>query len=71
VVLEMFAAIEQRDAARFLASTHPEVTICWPPSLPWNAGIPGWPDQAGQPGPVLAGGVGAVATHRDRTADAP
>jgi ketosteroid isomerase-like protein len=34
VVLEVFAAIEQRDAARFLAHTHPEVSICWPPSLP-------------------------------------
>jgi ketosteroid isomerase-like protein len=47
VVLEVFAAIEQRDAARFLAHTHPEFTIGWPPSLPWNAGVPGRPDQAG------------------------
>jgi ketosteroid isomerase-like protein len=47
VVLEVFAAIEQRDAARFLALTHPEFTIDWPPSLPWNAGVPGRPDQAG------------------------
>jgi hypothetical protein len=48
VVLEVFAAIEQRDAARFQARTHPGVTICWPPSLPWNAGIPGRPDEDGQ-----------------------
>ncbi len=40
VVLEVFAAIEQRDTARFLAHTHPEFTICWPPSLPWNDGVP-------------------------------
>jgi hypothetical protein len=31
VVLEVFAAIERRDTARFLAHTHPECTICWPP----------------------------------------
>jgi ketosteroid isomerase-like protein len=48
VVLEVFAAIEQRDAARFLASTHPEVNMCWPPSLPWNDGVPGRPDPVGQ-----------------------
>src|SRR5215204_6818664 len=48
VVLEVFAAIEQRDAARFQAHTHPGVTICWPPSLPWNAGVPGRPDEDGQ-----------------------
>jgi ketosteroid isomerase-like protein len=47
VVLEVFAAIEQRDAARFLAHTHPEVAICWPPSLPWNDAVPGRPDQTG------------------------
>ena len=41
VVLEVFAAIEQRDAARFQAHTHPGVTICWPPPLPSNAGVPG------------------------------
>ena len=45
VVLKVFAAIEQRDAARFLALTHPGFTIGWPPSLPWNAGAPGRPDQ--------------------------
>ena len=45
VVFELFAAIEQRDAARFLAHTHPEFSICWPPSLPWNAGVPGRPDE--------------------------
>jgi ketosteroid isomerase-like protein len=48
VVLEVFAAIEQRDAARFLAHTHPRVSICWPPSLPWNDGVPGRPDPHGQ-----------------------
>src|SRR5829696_7489871 len=37
VVLEVFAAIEQRDAARFQAHTHPGVTICWPPSQPTAA----------------------------------
>jgi ketosteroid isomerase-like protein len=47
VVLEVFAAIEQRDAARFQAHTHPGVTICWPPSLPWNACVPGRPDEDG------------------------
>ena len=47
VVMEVFAAIEQRDAARFQAHTHPGVTICWPPSLPWNAGVPGRPDEDG------------------------
>src|SRR5215217_382468 len=47
VVLEVFAAIEQRDAARFLAHTHPQVSICWPPSLPWNDGLPGHPDKHG------------------------
>jgi ketosteroid isomerase-like protein len=47
VVLEVFAAIEQRDATRFQAHTHPGVTICWPPSLPWNAGVPGRPDEDG------------------------
>jgi ketosteroid isomerase-like protein len=46
-VLEVFAAIEQRDAARFLAHTHPEVSISWPPSLPWNDGVPGRPGRAG------------------------
>ena len=45
VVLEVFAAIEQRDAARFLAHTHPDCTICWPPSLPWNDELPGRPDK--------------------------
>ena len=44
VVLEVFAAIEQRDAARFLALAHPGFAICWPPSLPWNDGIPCRPD---------------------------
>src|SRR5215203_777724 len=47
VVLEVFAAIEQRDIARFLAHTHPQVSICWPPSLPWNDGLPGRPDKHG------------------------
>jgi ketosteroid isomerase-like protein len=47
VVLALFAAIEQRDAARFLELTHPEFTIRWPPSLPWNAGVPGRPDLHG------------------------
>src|SRR4029453_8149083 len=47
VVLEVFAAIERRDAARFVAHTHPQVSICWPPSLPWNDGVPGRPDPAG------------------------
>src|SRR5215217_4549468 len=47
VVLEVFAAIEQRDAARFLAHIHPGFSICWPPSLPWNDGIAGGPNQAG------------------------
>jgi ketosteroid isomerase-like protein len=50
VVLEVFAAIEQRDAARFLAHTHPDCTICWPPSLPWNDGLPGRPDKDGHHG---------------------
>ena len=56
VVLEVFAAIEQRDAARFQAHTHPGVTICWPPSLHWNAGVPGRPDDAEgrQPGSRLS-----------------
>jgi ketosteroid isomerase-like protein len=48
VVLEVFAAIEQRDAARFLAHTHPKVSMCWPPSLPWNDGVPGRPDKDGR-----------------------
>jgi ketosteroid isomerase-like protein len=43
VVLEVLAAIEQRDAARFLALTHSEVTICWPPSLPGTPGYPAGP----------------------------
>jgi hypothetical protein len=47
VVLEVSAAIEQRDTARFLAHTHPEVTICWPPSLPCNDGTPDRPDRYG------------------------
>jgi ketosteroid isomerase-like protein len=47
VVLEVFAAIEQRDAARFRAHTHPDVSICWPPPLPWNGGPPGRPDPHG------------------------
>jgi ketosteroid isomerase-like protein len=47
MVLEVFAAIEQRDTARFLAHTHPQVSICWPPSLPWNDGLPGRPDKDG------------------------
>jgi hypothetical protein len=71
VVLAVFAAIEQRDTARFLAPTHPQVSICWPPSLPWNDGLPGRPGQGRAPCPVLAGGVGAVAAHRGRAADAP
>jgi ketosteroid isomerase-like protein len=50
VMLEIFAAIEQRDAARFLAHTHPECTICWPPSLPWDDGVPVRPDPAGHHG---------------------
>jgi ketosteroid isomerase-like protein len=50
VVLEVFAAIEQRDTARFLAHIHPEVSICWPPSLPWDDGVPGRPDPAGHHG---------------------
>jgi ketosteroid isomerase-like protein len=50
VVLEVFAAIEQRDAARFLAHPHPDCTICWPPSLPWNDGLPGRPDKDGHHG---------------------
>ena len=45
VVLEVFAAIAQHDAARFLAHTHPQVSICWPPSLPRNDGLPGRPDK--------------------------
>jgi ketosteroid isomerase-like protein len=48
VVLEVFAAIEQRDLPRFLAHTHPECSFRWPPSLPWNAGVPGRPDQHGR-----------------------
>ena len=54
VVLEVFAAIEQRDTARFLAHAHPhtrpQVSICWPPSLPWNGGLPGRPDKDGHHG---------------------
>jgi ketosteroid isomerase-like protein len=46
-MLEVFAAIQQRDAVQFLAHTHPEVTISWPPSLPWNNGVPGRPDKDG------------------------
>ena len=47
MVLEVFAAIEQRDAARFLALTQPGFAIGWPPSLPWNDGLPGRPDKHG------------------------
>ena len=48
VVLGVFAAIEQRDLAGFLAHVHPECTIRWPPSLPWNDGLPGRPDEHGR-----------------------
>jgi ketosteroid isomerase-like protein len=47
-VLEVFAAIEQRDHARFLAHTHPDLSFRWPPSLPWNTGVPGRPDEHGR-----------------------
>jgi uncharacterized protein len=36
VVLEVFRAVEVRDAARLLELYHPDVEFSWPPSLPYG-----------------------------------
>jgi ketosteroid isomerase-like protein len=35
-VLETFRAVEERDLERLLALYHPDVELCWPPSLPYG-----------------------------------
>jgi ketosteroid isomerase-like protein len=35
-VLETFRAVEERDLEALLALYHPEVELCWPPSLPYG-----------------------------------
>jgi ketosteroid isomerase-like protein len=36
VMLEVFRAVERRDAQRFAELVHPEFEIQWPPSLPYG-----------------------------------
>jgi ketosteroid isomerase-like protein len=36
VMLQIFSAIEQRDAQRVLGLVHPDVEFHWPPSLPYG-----------------------------------
>lgn len=36
VMLEVFRAIERRDARRFVELVHPDFEIHWPPSLPYG-----------------------------------
>jgi ketosteroid isomerase-like protein len=36
VMLEVFRAVERRDARRFVELVHPEFEIHWPPSLPYG-----------------------------------
>jgi len=36
VMLEVFRAVERRDARRFAELVHPEFEIHWPPSLPYG-----------------------------------
>ncbi|HEV8652942.1 MAG TPA: nuclear transport factor 2 family protein [Actinomycetes bacterium] len=36
VMLEVFRAVERRDAQRFTELVHPEFEIHWPPSLPYG-----------------------------------
>jgi uncharacterized protein len=36
VILEVFSAVERRDAQRFAELVHPEFEIHWPPSLPYG-----------------------------------
>jgi ketosteroid isomerase-like protein len=41
VILEIFGAIEQRDAARVFSLCDPAVEFLWPPSLPYADAAPG------------------------------
>jgi ketosteroid isomerase-like protein len=41
LILEIFQAIEQRDAARVFSLCDPAVEFLWPPSLPYAGGEPG------------------------------
>lgn len=36
LVLAVFAAVEQRDAAALARACQPDVEFCWPPSLPYG-----------------------------------
>ena len=38
LILEIFGAIEQRDAARVFSLCDPAVEFLWPPSLPFAGG---------------------------------
>jgi ketosteroid isomerase-like protein len=49
VVLEAFAAVEQRDAKRLLDVCHPAVEFHWPPSLPYGGSSRGAEARRGQP----------------------
>jgi ketosteroid isomerase-like protein len=41
VMLEIFSAIERRDAQRVLGLVHPDVEFHWPPSLPYGGTLRG------------------------------
>jgi ketosteroid isomerase-like protein len=36
-IMDIFAAVERRDAKTFALLCHPEVTFQWPPSLPYGS----------------------------------
>lgn len=40
-MLQIFRAVEQRDAQRMLALVHPDVEFHWPPSLPYDGTLRG------------------------------
>jgi hypothetical protein len=54
-MLEIFEAIETRDAEGFLRRCQPEVTFGWPPSLPYGVGTSGPHGELGKPAPESAG----------------
>lgn len=54
VILDVFSAIERRDAEGFVALCRPDVEFVWPPSLPYGSATTGLQDEV-ESHPVNAG----------------
>jgi ketosteroid isomerase-like protein len=55
LVLEVFSAVERRDAQRFAELVHPDFEIHWPPSLPYGGSYRDLDADARQGRPTWAG----------------